>query len=80
MIAAKSCLNCVHERQLEQRPVCLKYLCYLRLWRVCDDWNGGERFQKDVEGKAIWTFHHDHDPDADELAYLKGGLLEEVED
>jgi len=77
MIFPKACNNCIHERIFELRPVCLKYPCYLRLYRVCDDWDGGKRFQRDIDGKMVLTFFHDDYPDPDEKGYLRGGRLED---
>jgi hypothetical protein len=78
MIAARACTNCVHERYFELRPVCLRYLCYVRLYRVCDDWDGGKKPLMEVDGKTVLTFLHDHDPDPDEAGCLRGGRLEDL--
>ena len=75
MFAPKACTNCIHERHFERRPVCLKHLCYLRLWRVCDDWDGGKIFETSMDGSMIWDYRHEHNPTPVEREYLQSARL-----
>jgi hypothetical protein len=71
--------NCIHERRFESRQVCLKYLCHLRLRRICDGWKGEEKTRPGFGGSVILTSSFDHYPDEDGFAYLRGGELSDEE-
>jgi hypothetical protein len=67
------CQNCIHEVSHESRPVCIKYLRYLRLHRICDDWRG-ENPIRDQSG-AVFGYYHSHFEGEDEKSYLNSQQL-----
>jgi len=38
----RGCVNCVHERQFRGQSVCMKHFQYVKVHKVCDDWDEGE--------------------------------------
>jgi hypothetical protein len=67
-----SCTDCVHEVILDGgRPVCIPYLCYLRLGMICDDFKGDNPSRR----PGLRMYFHDPIPDRDTASYLRSGEL-----
>jgi hypothetical protein len=74
-----SCQTCIHEVVHDLRPVCLKYLCYTRIYRICDDWEAGGPTSKDALTGTVLVWRNDDEESEDDEAYLNSQVLTDEE-
>jgi hypothetical protein len=63
----------------ETRPACVKCFCYVRLRRICDDWQPGGRALRDPNDGSVFGWYRDDAESEDEKAYLDSQALSEQE-